>query len=384
MLLTGQPLHAFDLDQVPGGELIVRTASEGEKMITLDGVERTFDADTVLVCDRNGPPGIAGIMGGQISEVSENTTRVLLEVANWNGPNILRTSRLLGLRSEASGRFEKQLHPELCMRAQRVASRLLVELCGAKLVPGTIDVAAGMPEPHGLTPARRAGRAAAGHADTRGATRPHTSSASASPSARARTGSASTVPPDRHYDVTREADLIEEVARVHGLDGHAAGDPPRDGRPDGRAQPRPAAAAARRGRPARPGLRRDRRLELRRPRPPEAAADPGDDDPRSRMARIDNPLAEDASMMRTTLLGSLLDAAHYNVARGAERLALFESGRAYLLDGETSGPIDPLAGRFPGEQAPPVLEPHRLAALATGDPPPSLGGWRARGGASSS
>ncbi len=118
MLLTAQPLHAFDLDKVPDGELIVRTASEGEKMTTLDDVERSFDAETVLVCDRDGPSGIAGIMGGQRSEVSEATTRVLLEVAYWNGTNILRTSRLLGLRSEASARFEKQLHPALCLRAQ--------------------------------------------------------------------------------------------------------------------------------------------------------------------------------------------------------------------------------------------------------------------------
>ena len=86
-------------------------------------------------------------MGGQVSEVSEGTTSVLLEVANWNGTNILRTSRMLGLRSEASSRFEKQLHPDLCMRAQRIASRLMVELCGAKLVPGTIDVAAEIPKP---------------------------------------------------------------------------------------------------------------------------------------------------------------------------------------------------------------------------------------------
>ena len=105
----------------------------------------------MLVCDRNGPSGIAGIMGGQTSEVSETTTSVLLEVANWNGTNILRSSRLLGLRSEASSRFEKQLHPELTMRAQRIASRLLVELCGAKLVPGTIDVAAEIPAPRRLT-----------------------------------------------------------------------------------------------------------------------------------------------------------------------------------------------------------------------------------------
>ena len=123
MLLTGQPLHAFDLDRVPDGEIIVRAAAEGERMTTLDDVERTLDAESVLVCDRDGPSGIAGIMGGQVSEVSDSTTRVLLEAANWNGNNILRTSNLLALRSEASTRFEKGLHPDLTMRAQAVASQ---------------------------------------------------------------------------------------------------------------------------------------------------------------------------------------------------------------------------------------------------------------------
>ncbi|HEY8200873.1 MAG TPA: phenylalanine--tRNA ligase subunit beta, partial [Actinomycetota bacterium] len=150
MLMTAQPLHAFDLDKVPAGALTIRTAKPGEKMTTLDGVERTFDEDAVLVCDRNGPSGIAGIMGGEVSEVSETTTRVLLEVANWNGVNILRTSRKLGLRSDASNRFEKQLHPDLALRAQRIASALMVELCGAKLVPGTIDEAAKIPDAHRL------------------------------------------------------------------------------------------------------------------------------------------------------------------------------------------------------------------------------------------
>jgi phenylalanyl-tRNA synthetase beta chain len=117
MLLTAQPLHAFDLDRVPDGALFIRTAREGERMTTLDGVERSFDSDAVLVCDENGPSGIAGIMGGEVSEVSDSTTRVLLEVATWNGVNILRTSRKLGLRSDASNRFEKQLHPELALRA---------------------------------------------------------------------------------------------------------------------------------------------------------------------------------------------------------------------------------------------------------------------------
>ena len=98
MLLTGQPLHAFDLDRVPGGEVIVRAAHDGETMTTLDGVERTFDDEMVLVCDREQPTGIAGVMGGQVSEVSEATARVLLEAATWNGPNVLRTSHELGLR----------------------------------------------------------------------------------------------------------------------------------------------------------------------------------------------------------------------------------------------------------------------------------------------
>ncbi len=151
MLMTAQPLHAFDLDKIPGGELIIRTAAEGEAMTTLDGVDRSFDSQTVLVCDREQPAGIAGIMGGLTSEVSSATTSVLLEVANWNGPNILRTSALLGLRSDASARYEKQLHPELALRAQRLASRLLVELCGATLEPGTIDVAAEIPERHQIT-----------------------------------------------------------------------------------------------------------------------------------------------------------------------------------------------------------------------------------------
>src|SRR5204862_2279882 len=82
---------------------------------------------------------IAGVMGGQISEVSEGTTRVLMEVATWVGSNILQTSKALELRTEASARFEKQLHPELAMAAQRLAARLMVELCGARMVPGTVD-----------------------------------------------------------------------------------------------------------------------------------------------------------------------------------------------------------------------------------------------------
>ena len=275
MLMTAQPLHAFDLDKVPDGALIVRTAKQGEKMTTLDGVERTFDEDAVLVCDRNGPSGIAGIMGGEVSEVSDDTTRVLLEVATWNGVNILRTSRKLGLRTDASNRFEKQLHPELALRGQRIASQLMVELCGAKLVPGR-------------------------------STRP--------PTCRSRTGSGSgtsrvarllgmeitpeqcveylerlefevdggegddleaTVPFHRHYDVTREVDLIEEVGRIHGYAEESARHAALDERPGRTADPRAAAAAPGGGRNAGSGLRRGRQPEPHRPRHARQAANPG-------------------------------------------------------------------------------------------------------------
>ncbi|HET9198235.1 MAG TPA: phenylalanine--tRNA ligase subunit beta [Solirubrobacterales bacterium] len=373
MLLTAQPLHAFDLDKVPGGELIVRTASEGEKMTTLDDVERTFDAETVLVCDREGPSGIAGIMGGQRSEVSEATTRVLLEVASWNGTNILRTSRLLGLRSEASARFEKQLHPALCERAQRIASRLLVELCGAKLVPGTIDVAAEAPEPRRLPLRASRVRGLLGMEISQGDQRTYLERLGFEAEADGE-DLAVVVPPERHYDVTREVDLIEEVARVHGIDAHLPTTLPSTGEAVG-------------------GLSREQKLRRRVEDVLRdlgfdqvvgwSFTDPGEagrlriegDDPRANPVRLANPLSEEQSAMRTTLLGSLLDVAARNAARGASDLALFESARVYLQNPPTgrkplgdSGnrPVDPLAGDFAGDRPAPFAEPHRFAGIAVG------------------
>jgi phenylalanyl-tRNA synthetase beta chain len=362
MLLTAQPLHAFDLDEVPNGALTVRAAADGEKMTTLDGVERSFDAETVLVCDENGPSGIAGIMGGQSSEVSGSTTRVLLEAANWNGTNILRTSRQLGLRSEASARFEKQLHPELCLRAQRIASRLLVELCGAKLVPGTIDVSGEIPASPELTLRASRVESLLGMAIEQ--------SDQATYLQRLGFGVEAdgddlrvTVPPERHYDVTREADLIEEVGRIHGFDENLPTTLP--------AVPEKVGGLTReqqlrrRAEDALRDLGLDQVVgwsftgpgETRRLRIPEG-------DPRAEPVLLANPLSEDQSAMRTTLLGSLLDVSSRNLARDAESVALFESGQVYLqLDAVGTGP---LAGVFSGARPAPFAEPHRLGALAVG------------------
>ncbi len=171
MLLTGQPLHAFDLDRVAGAKLTVRRAGPGEQVQTLDGQTRTLDEQMVLIADADGPTSIAGVMGGARSEVHDGTTRVLMEAANWDGANIHRTSLKLGLRSEASSRFEKGLQPEQAIDGQAVAAALMIELCGARLLPGTIDVGGPGAAAEDDPPARRARERAARRRDSAGALR---------------------------------------------------------------------------------------------------------------------------------------------------------------------------------------------------------------------
>ncbi len=370
MWLTGQPMHAYDLDLVPEGELIVRRAESGEKVSALDGNEYELTDQMIAVADRNGLAGIGGMMGGSVSEVSESTTTVLMEAANWNGPNILKTSRDLALRSEASSRFEKQLHPDLTLRAQAVAARLMIEICGATPMTGLVDVAAPSPE---AKPIRlRAGRVE------------RILGLAIDPDRQAsalemlgfgveRDGEdlLVSVPPDRFYDVTREIDLIEEVGRINDLDRNL-----------------PATLPAGAGRPG--GLSRQQTLQRRAEDSLRESGfdemvgwsftDPGEavrlrleeDDPRALPVRLANPLSEDQSVMRTILLGSLLGAAQRNLSRGADRVALFESGRVYLPAGEF-GP-GPLGGDFPGDTRPPSNEPQHLSAIAVGPIDPA--GWR--------
>jgi phenylalanyl-tRNA synthetase beta chain len=370
MLTCSQPLHAFDLDRVRGGRIVVRRAGEGETMVTLDDVERTFNAEAALVCDGEGPSGIAGIMGGQISEVSEDTTRVLMEAATWVGPNIMRTSKALGLRTEASARFEKQLHPELAMAGQRLAARLMVELCGARMVPGTVDVYPAPAQPH-VVPLRHERMekllgeriepgTASGILERLGfeceGVRPLESGALRSPAERWR------VPPWRDSDVHREADLIEEVARIHGLDKL------------------PTTLPARRsavGRLTRSQRLRRRLEDLLRDRGLSECVSYSFTSPaaieRLRLGgvpllRLENPLSEDHSVMRPLLLPGLLDAARHNAAHGRPAAMLFESAHVY----RPSEPLDDAPADAPGGRLP-ALERHHLAVLLTEAAP---GGWR--------
>lgn len=136
----GQPLHAFDLDRLRGGRIIVRKALRGEKLVTLDGVERTLESSDVVVADAERAISLAGIMGGIDTSVSASTKNVLLEAAWWDPVAIRRTSRRLGMHTDASHRFERGADPEAIPEALDLAASLLLEAAGGTLAPGTIDV----------------------------------------------------------------------------------------------------------------------------------------------------------------------------------------------------------------------------------------------------
>jgi phenylalanyl-tRNA synthetase beta chain len=361
MLAVGQPLHAFDLDRVRGSRIVVRKAREGETMTTLDDVERRFGGQTALVCDAEGPSGIGGIMGGQVSEVSGETTRVLMEAATWVGPNIMRSSRLLGLRTEASARFEKQLHPETAMAGQRLAAQLMVELCGARFVPGTLDAYPRPVEPRGvaLRPERME-RLLGEHIE---GDRVEEILERLGFAPRREDGRVSvTVPPWRSSDVEREVDLVEEVARIHGLDRLPTTLPARE-RAVGRL------TRSQRLRRRLEDVLRDRGLHECISYSFTAPEVPG----RLRLEgppaiRIENPLSEEMSVMRPLLLPGLLDAARHNAAHGRPGVALFESAHVYAGEKLHEAPADGSPGGVT-----PATEPHHLAALLTRGRP---GGWR--------
>jgi phenylalanyl-tRNA synthetase beta chain len=334
MLLTGQPLHAFDLDRVAGRQLTIRRAKPGETADTLDGQTRTLDDQMVLIADADGPTSIAGVMGGLRSEVHDGTTRVLMEAANWNGPNIHRTSLRLGLRSEASARFEKQIQPEQALEAQAVAAALMIELCGARLAPGTVDV--GGPGPDPLTIRLRDARVSG----LLGAPIPRERCAEILRAlefvtADAPDGLDATVPTFRRGDVTREADLIEEVARLDGLDKLPATLPSRHGAA-GRLTPLQRMRRGASDALAAQGLHEivgwsfvgpdlAQRLRL----------------PDHRALELENPMSTEQSQLRTTVLGSMLDIARRNRSRGAGTLRLFEAGPVYLPAGDGELPREP-------------------------------------------
>jgi phenylalanyl-tRNA synthetase beta chain len=274
------------------------------------------------------------VMGGARSEVQEDTTRVLLEAATWDGANIHRTSLKLGLRSEASGRFEKGLAPELAVQAQAVATQLMIELTGASVAPGTIDVGGDGPPPATIRLRDARIKSLLGAEIPRPRCR-QILEALEFETVDAPDGLDVSVPFFRRIDVTREADLIEEVARIDGVQKLPATLPPRrgaSGRLTARQRMRRAVSDAfvAQGLHEVVGWSFAGEDLARRLRLADRAA-----------VELENPMSAEQSRLRTTLLGSLLDVARRNRARGAGAVRVFEAGSVYLPRGLREAPDEP-------------------------------------------
>jgi phenylalanyl-tRNA synthetase beta chain len=327
LLERGHPLHAFDLAALRGRSIVVRRPRKGEeRFTTLDGVERTLSKEDVVICDSEGPVAVAGIMGGASSEVGEATTEILLESAYFAPERILRTARRLGLRTEASVRFERGADPEGIPAAAARAAQLLAEVCGGSVARGAIDV---YPKPIKPKPIRlRVGRTN----EILGVTIPPPEMASSleplgcSVQSQTRT-SLRVVPPTFRPDLRTEIDLVEEIARRYSYDRFPT-TLPSSGRAGGLARDQQLRRLARRlllG----SGLSEAHTLSMLPPRFGDRLALPADH-PWRRTLAISNPLSEEESVLRPSLLPGLLLAATRNVARRNTTVALFEIGAAFV------------------------------------------------------
>jgi phenylalanyl-tRNA synthetase beta chain len=327
MLETGQPLHAFDYRKLAGGRIVVRRAAAGERIHTIDGLDRELAESMLVIADANKPVAIAGVMGGFNSEVGSGTTTVLLEAANFEAISVRRTSTTLGLRTEASVRFEKGLHPELAIVAARRAMKLLVEVAGGRAAKGLVDTyPSNRPDTRVVVTRQRLEQVLGIDLPT-----PQTRAALSDLGFGCRW-----MPPDRYVvrapywrtDITQADDVAEELARVYGYDrlesvplAGAIPEPYGEPMRELRERLRDAAVAA--------GLQEvityplTSEQELLRVQ----AADALEVHP---PLRIRNPLNKEESLMRTSLRASLLRTVASNLRRERGSVAVFEAARVYM------------------------------------------------------
>lgn len=354
MLELGQPLHAFDyrlLRSRPGEErpaIIVRRAEAGEQMKTLDGQLRTFDDNMLLITDGGGPVAVAGVMGGEESEVSEQTSDILLESANFDYLNVRRTSRELGLPTESSQRFGRRVDPELTVKAAARAAYLMADLAGGRVAPAIGDLYPGRKqEPAVQFDPAYAKRILGVEIPNEEVVR-ILRSLDFDVSEGEDEGVLDVTVPSHRRDVTRPIDLVEEVGRIWGYDRFPT-TLLRDELPPQRESVRLKGAEQVRDVLAGCGLDEVITYSLTsleeeaKIRPGESRADP------ARYLQLQNPLSSEQDTLRQSLLPSLLNTTRRNL-RFLDRVAIFEIGRIYF-------PVE-------GEVLPD--EPRRLGIVMTG------------------
>jgi phenylalanyl-tRNA synthetase beta chain len=332
MFELGHPLHAFDLDKLNERRVVVRRARAGEKIRTLDGVERTLAKDMCVVADASRAVGIGGVMGGAETEISFSTRNILLECAWFDPIPVRRTSKALGLRTEASYRFERGADPEMAELASRRGAELIQQLGGGEILAGVVDVYPRPEPPRKIELARKELLRVIG-ADVPDRDIEDILSALGFRPVRADSnrGSAESLmavwecqQPSWRRDVTRGIDLVEEIARHYGYDKFPPRLPPAKRPahhlPHSEAQERVIERLVALGYQeiVEIPLVDSRRNELFR-------------DEKVTPAVIANPLAEDASVMRSTGAVSMAGALEWNLNHGQRNLRLFEIGKAYEL-----------------------------------------------------
>jgi phenylalanyl-tRNA synthetase beta chain len=347
MLETGQPLHAYDAAKVRDNHIIVRRAHKGEKLMTLDGVERTMHADDLLIADPKKTLGIAGVMGGEDSEVTDETTNIILECASFDHATIAFSGRRHLLRTEASARFERKSDPEMPPYAAARAAQLIAELSGGRVSGDEVDV-----------------RHAAVERPTLTLRPPRTDKilgVSIAPADQARylrsiqlgvteaEGNLAVEVPSWRPDLLREIDLVEEVGRLAGLHRLPSTLPP--GTKGGLERTEIVDRAIRRFL-VDSGLDEAWTAAFMSDKELDRLMLPADH-PARRLVRIANAAGEETSAVRSTIVPGLLRSIAHNTARRATGTALFEIARLF----EPTDELLPreavvIAGAFAGEKAP--------------------------------
>lgn len=329
MLEYGQPLHAFDAEKLEGGRIDVRLAREGEKFVTLDGVERTLAPYMLLIADGVKPIALAGVMGGANSEVSAETTTIVLESAKFDGGTVRKASRQLGLRSEASLRFEKEVNADAVIPALDRAASLIAELAGGAISEGIAECVTKVAEPASIAITldkinRYLGTELSSLEIKVILNRLHF------PYADKNDGEWIVHVPLRRGDITRDVDLIEEFARLYGYDNIPS---------------TPIVGATTPGSLTREqSIRRTLRRMLTESglhevitysfTHPEQIAGFRGMYPAAKPIALSMPMSEERSVLRTSLIPHLLDTVVYNRNRNLNDVAIFEIGKVFVTTEE--------------------------------------------------
>ena len=329
MLEYGQPMHAFDLRYLDGGRVIVRNAAEGESITTLDGIERRLSPEMLVIADENKPVAVAGVMGGEFSGIMDNTNTIVFESACFYGPSIRKTAKKLGMRTEASGRFEKGLDPDGCLMSLKRAMQLVEELDAGDIVDGVVDV---YPNPKQQTVIDFCPDWVNNFIGI---------NVSADEQKKILTDLEFEVKDGKIYvpsfrsDVEHKADISEEIARFYGFDKIAVRE--LQGAADGGLDDFQKFEKLIVSRCIALGLSEIVTYSFISPKAYDKIALPSDSALRKCVV-ISNPLGEDTGVMRTSMIPSMMDTLSRNYNNRNLSAFLFENGKVYIPNGEDELP----------------------------------------------